>query len=114
MSKLKIDLDDLREQAMNDDPDEIAGNDLEAAAELVFVALQKEGDERIATYSDKIEAMQNHPELVAAHTLAHAINRLELTHRTVKIEELRLLGSIADSLERIASTAESAKGKRNE
>ncbi|NBQ68917.1 MAG: hypothetical protein EBU46_08830 [Nitrosomonadaceae bacterium] len=100
MSKLEIDPNAWREQAMNDDPVDIADNDLGAAAEWVFVALQKEDDERIATYSDKIEAMRKRPKLVAAHILAHAINRLELTYRTLKIEELRLLERIADSLEK--------------
>lgn len=111
MSKLKIDLDDLREQAMNDDPADIAGNDLESAAEWVFVMLNEEVLERTTSLNDKIKTMRKHPELVAAHTLAHAINRLELTHRTVKIEELRLLESIANSLKAIASAS---KGESNE
>lgn len=104
MSKLEIDLNAWREQAMNDDPWDIASEDLKAAAEWVFVSLQKEGDERLATYSDMIEAMQKHPELVAAHALAHEISRFEVTYRTLKVEELRLLKSIAGSL----------KGKGNE
>lgn len=114
MSKLEIDLDAWREQAMNDDPVDIASNDLESAAEWVFVMLDEEALERTTSLNDKISTMRKYPELVAAHVKAHAINRLELTHRTLKIEELRLLGSIADSLERIARAAESEKGKRNE
>ncbi|MBV6448921.1 hypothetical protein [Nitrosomonas sp.] len=114
MSKLEIDLDAWRAQAMNDDPAEIADIDLECAAEWGFVMLDEETLERTASLNDKINTMRKRPELVAAHAKAHAINRLEHTYRTLKIEELRLLGSIADSLERIASAAESAKGKRDE
>lgn len=114
MSKLKIDLNDWREQAMNDDPADIAANDLESAAEWVFVMLDEEVLERTTSLNDQINTMRKYPELVAAHAQAHAINRLELTYRTLKIEELRLLGSIADSLEKIASATESAKGKHNE
>lgn len=101
---LKIDLDEWHEKAQNDDPEDIAMKDIESAAERMFVALQKEGDERLATYSDMMEAMQKHPELVAAHALAHGISRIEVTYRILKVEELRLLKSIADSL----------KGKGNE
>lgn len=114
MSKLEIDLGEWREQAMNGDPWDAAGDDLEAAAEWVFVMLDEDALERTTSHNDKTNTMRKYPELVAAHAKAHAINRLELTHRTLKIEELRLLGSIADSLERIASAAESAKGKRDE
>lgn len=111
---IKIDLDFWAAQAQNDDPADIAANDLESAAEWFFVMLDEEALERTTSFNDQINAMRKHPELVAAHALAHAINRFEHTYRTLKIEELRLLGSIADSLEKIASAAESAKGKHNE
>lgn len=107
MSKLEIDLDAWREKAMNDDPWDAAGDDLEAAAEWVFVRLDEEVLERTTSPNDKTNTMRKYPELVTAHAKAHAINRLELTYRTLKIEELRLLG-------RIASTVESEKGKRDE
>ena len=107
MSKLEIDLDAWREKAMNDDPWDAAGDDLEAAAEWVFVMLDEEVLERTTSSDDKTNTMRKYPELVAAHAKAHAINRLEHTYRTLKIEELRLL-------ERIASAAESEKGKRDE
>lgn len=111
MNKLKTDLDDQREQAMNDDPADIAANDLESAAEWVFVMLDEEALERTTSLNDKINTMRKRPELVAAHAKAHAINRLELTHSTFKIEELRLLESIVDSLKAIASAS---KGKSDE
>jgi hypothetical protein len=114
MSKLKIDLDDWREQAMNDDPADIADNDLEGAAEWIFVMLDEESLERTTTLNDKINTMRKYPELVAAHALAHGISRFELTYRTLKVEELRLLESIADSLKAIANAAESSKGKNDE
>lgn len=114
MSKLKIDLDDWREQAINDDPDDIAGIDLESAAEWIFVMLDEESLERTTSFNDKIDTMRKHPGLVVAHALAHGISRFEHTYRTLKIEELRLLGSIADSLEKIAGAAESSKGKNDE
>ncbi|MBS0300230.1 MAG: hypothetical protein JSR32_09955 [Proteobacteria bacterium] len=89
MSKLKIDLDDLHEQAMNDDPADITGDDLEAAAEWIFVMLCEQVLER-TTLDDELNAMRNHPELVAAHALAHGISRFEHTYRTLKVEELRI------------------------
>ncbi|MEI2767448.1 MAG: hypothetical protein V9E86_02860 [Nitrosomonas sp.] len=116
MSKLKIDLDDWRERAMNDDPIDIANSDLEEAAEWIFVMLDEEVLERTTSLNDKINTMRKRPELVAAHAQAQAqaINRLECTYRTLKIEELRLQESIANSLELIAGTAVTSKGKRDE
>lgn len=90
---IKIDLNEWREEAQHHDPEMKACEDIYDAAETVFVALQKEGEERFATGRDKIEAMKNHPELVAAHAIAHAVNRFELSYRTLKIEELRLLAA---------------------
>lgn len=104
MSELKINLDDMAEEALYDDPEEAAGRDLQNAAEYVFVALQKEGEERFATYSDKADAMQNHPVLVAAHAIMTTLNRHESSCRRLKIEELRLLENIANALEPIART----------
>lgn len=69
MSKLKIDLDDWREQAMNDDPADIADDDLEAAAEWIFVMLDEESLERTTSLNDKTNTMRKHPKLVAAHAL---------------------------------------------
>ncbi len=103
----KINLDDWHKQAQNDEPVNMADNDLQVAAEFLAVVLEDEKHSQLSS----TDIMRKHPELVAAHTLAHAINRLELTHCTVKIEELRLLESIADSLKAIASTS---KGKINE
>lgn len=111
---IRIDLNGWHEQAQNDDPADIADNDLEAAAEWIFVMLGEEVLERTTSLNDKLNAMRKHPRLVAAHALAHGISRFELTYRTLKVEELRLLESIADSLKTIASAAESAKGKSNE
>lgn len=104
MSKLKISLDDLADEVMHDDPEDAAGRDLENAAEYVFMALQKEGEERFATYSDKVGAMQNHPVLVSVHAIVTALNRHESSCRRLKIEELRLLGNIANSLKPIIPT----------
>ena len=114
MSKLEIDLAVWREEAMNDDPWDIAGNDIEVAAEWIFLMLDEQALDRTSTLEDKLHAMRKHPELVYAHATAHAINRIEHTYRTMKIEELRLKESIAISLERIASAMESTKGKRDE
>ena len=111
---IRIDLNDWHEQALNDDPADIAANDLEGAAEWIFVMLDEESLERTTGLNDKTNTMRKYPELVAAHALAHGISRFECTYRTLKVEELRLLGSIADSLKTIASAAESAKGKSNE
>lgn len=102
MSKLKINLDDMADEVMYDDPENEGWQDLENAAEYVSVMLQKEGEERFATYSDKVGAMQNHPVLVAAHAIVTALNRHKSSCCRLKIEELRLQESIANSLELIA------------
>jgi len=104
MSELKINLDDMADEVMYDDPEDAAGRDLGNAAEFVFVALQKEGEERFATYSDKVGAMQNHPVLVAAHAIVTALNRHESSCRRLKIEELRLLENIVNALKPTAHT----------
>lgn len=112
---LKIDLNEWFEQTQhNNDPWDIAGEDIKAAAEWIFVMLDEKSLERTSTLEDELNAMRNHPELVAAHTLAHTINRFEHTYRILKVEELRLLRSITDSLKVIASTAASSKGEGNE
>lgn len=92
------------------EPEGIASCDLAAAAGYVGVCM--EDDDR--PLESMVDIMRKYPELVAAHAQVHAINRLELTYRMLKIEELRLLESIAVSLEKIAGAAESAKGKSNE
>ncbi len=104
MSKLKINLDDMADEVMHDDPEDAAGRDLKNAADYVFVALQKEGEERFATYSDKVGAMQNYPVLVAAHAIMTALSRHESSYRRLKIEELRLLGNIVNTLNPTAHT----------
>ena len=88
---LKIDLDEWNEQAQNDDPVDIADEDIQTAAEWIFVMLDEKSLERTSTLEDKLNAMRKHPELVAAHALAHGIGRLEHTCRTLKINELILL-----------------------
>lgn len=110
MSNLRISLDDWHELARNDDPVDIADNDVNAAAQWVAIMFEDENHPQLS----KTDTMREHPELVAGHARAHAINRFEHTYRTLKIEELRLLKSIAASLESIASAAESSKGKSNE
>lgn len=114
MSKLKINLDDMADEVMHDDAEDEAGQDFENAAEYVSVMLQKEGEERFATYSDKADAMRNHPILVAVCAILTALNRHDSRGRRLKIEELRLQESIANSLELIAGTAVTSKGKRDE
>lgn len=104
---IEIDLNDWREQAVNDDPELMANCDLAAAAGYVGVSM--EGDDRPLESMEDI--LRKYPELVAAHAQVHAISRLEHNSRMLKIEELRLLGSIADSLKTIASAAKSAKRK---
>ncbi|MDP1550702.1 MAG: hypothetical protein Q8L97_11205 [Nitrosomonas sp.] len=98
MSKLKINLDDMADEVMHDDAEDEAGLDLDNSAYFVSVAQQKEGEERFATYSDKVGSMQNHPVLVAAHAIMTTLNRHESSCRRLKIEELRLLKNIADAL----------------
>ena len=83
MSELKINLDDWHDQAQHEDPVDMAGNDLQAAAEYLSVMLEDEKHPQLSP----LDVMRKHPELVAAH----AINRFEHTYRTLKIEELRLL-----------------------
>lgn len=104
MSNLKINLDDMADEVMHDDPEDAAGRDLGNAAEFVSVALQKESEERFATYSDKAAAMQNHPVLVAANAIMTTLNRHESSCRRLKIEELRLLKNIADALKHAVHT----------
>lgn len=110
MSEIRIDLNEWFEQAQKDDPEEIAGSDLLAAADFLAVMLE---DEKHSLLSSTV-TMRTHPELVAARALAHGISRLEHTYRTLKINELILLQSIADSLQTIASAAASSKGEVNE
>lgn len=111
MSNSKIDLDFMARQAFNDDPADIADHDLEGAADWVFVTLDEKVFERTTSHNDMKNTMRKYPQLVAAHAIAHAISRLELSYRTLKIEELRLLGSISDYLKAIASAS---KGGSNE
>jgi len=89
MSKLKINLDDWHDQAQHDDPVDVAVNDWEVAAEYLSEMLEDEKHPRLSTF----DVMRKHPELVGAHANTHAINRLEHTYRTLKIEELRLLAA---------------------
>ena len=104
MSQLKINLDDMADEVMHDDAEDAAGKDLDNSADFVSVALQKEGEERLATYSDMVGAMQNHPVLVSAHAIMTALNRHESSCRRLKIEELRLLENIVNALKPAAHT----------
>lgn len=89
MSKLKISLDNWHDQAQHEDPVDMAGNDLQEAAEYLSVMLEDEKHPQLSPF----DVMRKHPELVGAHAKAHAINRFEHTYRTLKIEELRLLAA---------------------
>lgn len=89
MSKLKINLNDWHDQAQHEDPVDIAGNDLQDAAEYLSVMLEDEKHPQLSPF----DVMRKHPELVGALAKTHAINRFEHTYRTLKIEELRLLAA---------------------
>lgn len=104
MSKLKINLDDMADEVMHDDPEDDAGRDLDNSADFVSVSLQKEGEGRLATYSDMVCAMQNHPVLVAAHAIMTTLSRHESSCRRLKIEELRLLQNIVNAFKPTAPT----------
>lgn len=110
MSNLRVDLDLLAAAAQADDPAGIADNDLEVAAQWISVMLEDEKHPQLSVF----DTMRKHPELVAAHAKVQAINRLECTYRGLKVEELRLSGNIAASLESIARAAAQPKGKNNE
>mgnify|MGYP001558100538 FL=1 len=110
MSKLKIDLDVWAESALHDDPDEATTSDLTSAAQYVSVML--EGDGHPQQSID--DTLRKHPGLVGAYAISCGQNRLESSVRTLKIEELRLLENIANSLESIARAAASPEGKSDE
>lgn len=112
MSKLKIDLNDWRERVQKADPEEKALEDIDNASDMIFLDLQEKDGKSTSSDSDKIETKKNHPQLVAAHAITCAINRRNDAYCTLKIEELRLLKSVDNSLERIADAMESAKGKK--
>ncbi len=110
MRKLKISLDNWAEIDLHEDPDEVTANDLISAAQSVTVMLE---DKRYPQLSVG-DTLRKHPELVSAHVISYALNRLESSVRTLKIEELRLLESIENSLESIAGAAASSEHKSDE
>lgn len=114
MSKLKIDLDFWAEQARNDDPTDVADTILQDGADWIYVMLEGNGESDRTNYDGMQHAMRKYPELVKTHAIANAVSRFEHTYRILKIEELRLLEGIANSLKSIASAAASSEDKSDE
>ena len=110
MSNSKIDLDFMAEQVLNEDGFDRADTFFQDSVTWVSIWLRDGGPELSTT-----DTLRDHPQLVGSHALVCAINEFEITYRTLKIEELRNLKNISNSLERLASAVEFvAKGKHYE
>lgn len=116
MSKLKISLDDLYDDACQSSPEKIADDILEQSADWVYVMVGDDADCKRSKEEGVLCALQNHPELVGAHAVVSAISRLEITYQLLGVEQLRLLDRIEKSLSLIAKSVSksSTEGKHRQ